>query len=153
MKTPLYSLKSYPSVYDPSEDSFLVLDALESIQSDLIALDPLLILELGSGSGIISTFVSQLLDSNPIIISTDINPEACKCTMNTIKLNSVKNINAICGPGLDFISSKYYEKIDIIIFNPPYVVTDPLEIGDHSRAWAGGINGRQGILTILTLSY
>jgi release factor glutamine methyltransferase len=147
MKTPLYSLTSYPSVYDPSEDSFLLLDALESVNEELKNLDPVFILELGSGSGIVSTFISQLLQPmNPIIISTDINLEACQCTLNTSNLNAIQNIQVINGPGLSYISPSFYGKFDIIIFNPPYVVTSPEEISDYSRAWAGGINGRQGIL-------
>jgi hypothetical protein len=40
----------------------------------------------------------------PIIISTDINPEACKCTLNTSNLNSIKNIHIVNGPGLSFLS-------------------------------------------------
>ena len=145
MKTPLYSLKEYPTVYDPAEDSFLLLDALESNQSELNTICPLITLEIGSGSGIISTFISQLLSFKPIMFCTDINPQACKCTLTTAQLNQISNINVICGNDLGFLSLQFYKKIDLIVFNPPYVVTSPLEIGDHSRAWAGGIDGRQGI--------
>ena len=151
MKTPLYCLKQFPNVYDPSEDSFLLLDSLEKLQQDLVDLDPVICLEIGCGSGIVSTFLSQLLKTKPLMISTDINIDACRCTLQTSHLNNLGSVNAICADGLSFISPKYYKKIDVVVFNPPYVVTSPEEIGDHSRAWAGGIDGRQGNASYLTI--
>ena len=45
----------------PDQDSFLFLDALEKEISFIQQVQPSLLLEIGPGSGIISTFLSRLI--------------------------------------------------------------------------------------------
>lgn len=47
--------------YEPDQDSFLFLDSLEKEYSFLIKKDPFFILEIGPGSGIISTFLTHII--------------------------------------------------------------------------------------------
>lgn len=56
--TPKYNLKGL-DVYEPAEDSFLLLDTLELEDWDLI--NPTVVLEVGSGSGVVSSFLSSLI--------------------------------------------------------------------------------------------
>lgn len=111
-------------VYDPGEDSFLLVDA---------ALDEICkgekVLEIGTGSGIVSTFIKDIAD----VVATDINPAAC---MNA-RINGVQAVRAdlfsgICG------------RFDVVIFNPPYLPTSEEERleGWLNRAFDGGPDGR-----------
>lgn len=63
----------FTEVYPPSEDSFLFLDALEADANFIRErLRPVMSVEVGSGSGIISTFLSKILDSACSFLCIDI---------------------------------------------------------------------------------
>ncbi|PVV03902.1 hypothetical protein BB560_001605 [Smittium megazygosporum] len=66
-RTPDYNLKSseYDSVYDPSEDSFILLDALEADVDLIKSSNPSIIAEIGVGSGIVLTFIRNFLFPSP----------------------------------------------------------------------------------------
>lgn len=141
LKTPIYELKNYLNVYEPQEDTFLLLDALE-MEMDLIKkANPIFVLEVGSGSGIVITAICSILNVNSICFATDINFEACLATKHTASLNNV--CIDVCRMNLAInLKSKLF---DLIIFNPPYVVTESNEIKGTGieRSWAGGKDGRQ----------
>jgi len=65
----------FENVYEPSEDTYLFMDALEKEMPDLKATRPAVIMEIGCGSGMISAYLAKNLHG-PAYIATDINPHA-----------------------------------------------------------------------------
>ena len=134
----------YDDVYEPAEDSFLLLDALEKdlsiIESEL---NPSMCVEIGSGSGVISAALASTL---PLcrVLAFDINEEACNATRQTACANGVSDkIDVI---RLDFLQffPMINNCVDLLVCNPPYVATVPDEVGHHDikASWAGGSLGR-----------
>lgn len=141
LETPKYNLKNYTEVYEPSEDSFLFLDALESELEYIKNMEPKIIAEIGSGSGIVITALANILKNNCVYFATDINRQACLATSHTAELNNC-NIECLNMNLLDYFMDEIF---DIILFNPPYVVTESEELSGNSlnRSWAGGKDGRE----------
>ncbi|XP_055542118.1 uncharacterized protein LOC129727886 [Wyeomyia smithii] len=157
LDTPLYKLSAEDQnrVYEPAEDSFLLLDALEDELNAIQRLRPLLTVEIGPGSGIVISALSKALGSAcGFYLGVDINPHACRITGETARMNcpgcqvEVINMNLLAG----FNSGL----VDLLIFNPPYVPTSEVsteteleeqidqfaEKGhDLVKSWAGGLDG------------
>lgn len=123
---------SLPDVYEPAEDSFLMIRAAlaEVRESDYV-------LEIGTGSGI----VSMCLMDHAKVVATDINPHAVK----SARLNGVEVIRTDMFGGIG-------GKFDLIIFNPPYLPASEDEKADGwiECAWDGGRNGRAVINRFLS---
>jgi release factor glutamine methyltransferase len=118
-------------VYDPSEDTFLLLEAAlkDARPGEKV-------LEVGTGSGIISLFVMGIAD----VIATDISPHAARnARLNGVPVVRADLYNGICG------------KFDLIIFNPPYLPTAGEERLKSwlNRAFDGGPTGRGEIARFL----
>ncbi len=134
--------KDYDNIYEPAEDSFALLDALEKDIDLHSESQGKAILEIGSGTGIISTFLAKHYP-NSFVISTDINQAACIATNVTSRTSRNKHTSV-----LDVVRTSLGDAVrgtwDIIVFNPPYVPTTQSEIdtsGSISSAWAGGVDG------------
>ena len=128
-------------VYEPSEDTFLFLDALEQELTYLTKLEPLLALEIGSGSGVVITFLAKHLKTNSFYLAVDVNKNACLASKETSIENSI-DLNIIQA---DLLLSFKPNSLDVILFNAPYVPSEENEIDSNniSSSWAGGLNGRQ----------
>ncbi len=103
----------HPAVYPPSEDTFLLLEAVEQ---ELNKGDYNSGLEVGSGSGLIAVYMAKRLDR---VVAVDKNPYAVKCTLLNAYINGVRR-------RLKVLESDLFEKIgsekfDLIVFNPPYL--------------------------------
>lgn len=118
-------------VYDPGDDSFLLVEAT------LAEVKPgERVLEVGTGSGIISFFVKEITG----VVATDINPAACEnARQNGVNVVRTDLFNGICGT------------FDVIIFNPPYLPTAQDEKLNSwlNRAFDGGPDGRDVIRQFL----
>ena len=145
LPTPSTSHVNYGQIYEPAEDSYLLLDTLSSttetafLRTRLAADSPSpLVLEVGTGSGVVLAFVTAHTDriigrSDVATIGVDVNAYACVATRQTVRL-AVKEaastqastalfLDAVAG---DLASVVKPASVDVLIFNPPYVPTETL---------------------------
>lgn len=138
------TLSDYEYVYEPAEDSFLMLDALESELDTIRKAQPLVCLEVGSGSGVVLTGLAKTLGKSCMYISTDLNPHAARATQKTAVQNSVA-LNVVNCDLVEPLLPRLRNSVDLLVFNPPYVPTEDSELDRRNNlalAWAGGSRGR-----------
>lgn len=117
-------------VYPPSEDTFLMIDALKSVEVSGSGL------ELCSGTGAIGLVGAGRLDS---IVAVDINPLAVENTRrNYLENNLYVKLCAVVG---DLFAPLKKVGFDMILMNPPYLTNDEGYLKDLS--WSGGEAGRE----------
>jgi release factor glutamine methyltransferase len=134
MVTRIYRDKEFElldGVYDPGEDSFLLVDAaLGEVRPGEK------VLEVGTGSGIVSLFLKDIAD----VTATDISPLACEnARRNGVRVVRTDLFRGICS------------RFDLVIFNPPYLPTAEDERLPEwlNRAFDGGPTGREVIARFL----
>ncbi|KAF8922234.1 S-adenosyl-L-methionine-dependent methyltransferase [Mucidula mucida] len=138
----------YVKVYEPAEDTFLLLDALEQDAEYLRDLHPRICMEVGSGSGCVSSFMGAILGSSSLYLCTDINHHACICTVRTGVQNKIP-LNVVETSFSRALSCRLRHSVDVLLFNPPYVPTiteealDAQDNRDIQGSWAGGQAGMQ----------
>ncbi len=94
-------------VYEPAEDTYLLCDAICQEREFLYNMKPRYVLEIGSGSGCVVTYASQLLRDggiHAVSMATDINPDALLVTQRTASHNNVSP--------LSFLLSKTHPTIE-----------------------------------------
>lgn len=84
-------------------------------------------------------------DHTPYLLATDLNKKASLCTRNTALVNRITSVEPIVMDLVNGIAHWVHGHVDVLLFNPPYVVTPTEEIGSHGLAasWAGGVYGRE----------
>ncbi|XP_067298980.1 methyltransferase N6AMT1 [Pseudorasbora parva] len=145
--TPLYAPAghgSFSDVYEPAEDSFLLMDALEKDADWLKGRRACVCLEVGSGSGVVSAFLASVLGSEVLYLCTDVNPAAAQCTLQTSQRNLIQ-LQPVVTDLVQCLLPRLDGKVDVLVFNPPYVVTPSEEVGGRGiqASWAGGRRGRE----------
>lgn len=134
------TIETHPKVYDPSEDTFLLIDSLDISKNDMV-------FEIGTGAGIIALYC---LKKGADVLCSDINP----FSIELAKKNYENNKKLLEGSfeirkGDLFNVLKEDEKFDVIIFNPPYLPTKEEDLIDEDgwfdKAVNGGIDGLEKI--------
>ncbi|GAA5883681.1 hypothetical protein JCM3774_002951 [Rhodotorula dairenensis] len=148
--TPHLSHPEFESVYEPAEDTFILLDALEQDAAHLLR-GSILCLEVGSGSGCVSAFLAAICGTNnALYLTTDLNPVACRSTLLTARTNSQPRIEALNTDLTSSLSDRLAGRVDVLVFNPPYVETEEEEatsaqrdalVNGIEKTWAGGARG------------
>ena len=134
MKMGKFEIETDDMVYIPSDDTFLLAENLEIKEGQSV-------LEIGTGSGLVSMYASLLTDD---VTATDINYNALELAEKNFKLNNISTIRLEFG---DLFEPVKNEKFDVILFNTPYLPTDSDDIidDDLNYAFDGGLNGRKVI--------
>eukprot|EP00127_Corallochytrium_limacisporum_P003880 Clim_evm94s153 gene=Clim_evmTU94s153 len=152
-KTAHLGSEDFNHLYEPAEDTFLLMDAIEGDLEHLANLKPALAMEIGCGSGVVLSHLGIVLKaieetSHEIpchFVGIDINPRATNATYKTGQANKIPidTITSDLHSALRFSPSVGFA--DVILFNPPYVPTSTEEINSSSlaRSWAGGVKGRE----------
>lgn len=145
--TPVYSHAGrgdFVEVYEPAEDSFLLIDALEKDADRLQELRPCVCVEVGVGSGVVSAFLASLVGPSALYICTDVNAAAARCAAETASCNDVP-LQPVITHLVEGLLPRLCGKVDVLLFNPPYVVTPSEEVGGSGieASWAGGLKGRE----------
>uniref|UniRef100_A0A1I7ZS35 Methyltransferase HEMK2 n=1 Tax=Steinernema glaseri TaxID=37863 RepID=A0A1I7ZS35_9BILA len=130
------------SVYDPAEDTFLLMDALEMQAEFLRSLNSPIITEIGCGSGVVSAFARKVCgNQSALSFATDLNLKALNCTQRTADLNDC-SIELVQGDLLTPLRARLQGQIDVLLFNPPYVPTEAEASRVEELCYAGGQTGR-----------
>jgi len=122
-------------VYEPAEDAFLLVKNLKVEEKEVV-------LDVGTGCGIFAVLAAKKAKK---VVATDINPYAIKCAKKNAKMNGVEEKIEFRLGNL-FQPIRPYETFSLILFNAPYLPSEPYEERSWiGRAWAGGPSGRKVI--------
>lgn len=189
LPTPSTNHVDFDKIYEPSEDSYLLLDTLSSAsEADFLTnrfgdshnrtnTTPL-ILEVGTGSGVVLAFVAahvRAIFGRPdvLTIGTDVNVFACQAARRTVskacaqvndQTSSTGPPPSDCGAFSDTVAADLTDSLrngcaDVLIFNPPYVPTphvSPMATDDIHTVFEDGTSGLDVFARdshLLSLSY
>ena len=143
------TIKDYEQVYEPSDDTYLLIDGLQLAlkEGELYKEGIYMTLELGCGTGVPTVFLAkQLLDgsSSGVHVVTDVNSRALQVAQATAIANDVSILEAVECDLASPLLPRWKHGVDVLLFNPPYVPTPDDEVGGSGieASWAGGLNGR-----------
>ena len=155
LPTPSTAHVSFDNIYEPAEDSYLLLDTLSSASETAFLAENFpadspapLVTEIGVGSGVVLAFAAANAQTifgrgDAAFLGTDVNPLAAKAAAQTVETAVAESRANDAKPVVlrtivsDLTSAIRDQEIDVLIFNPPYVPTPnlpvPLEDFDSSQ--------------------
>ncbi len=134
-------------VYEPMEDSMLILDFIDK-NKELFKGKK--VLDMGTGSGILGLRTADLGAS---VVAVDINPKAIEYVKERIKNIKMKGKKVRVQPRVSdlFSSIRKNEVFDIILFNPPYLPRIKGEDKELQTAISGGKHGYEIIERFMSM--
>jgi release factor glutamine methyltransferase len=117
-----------PDVYNPSDDSYLLLKVVELSPDRSL-------LEVGTGTGLVAVHAAKL---GAKVTAVDINPHAVDCAKRNAARNNVR-LEVVHGDLFDKIPGSF----DVIAFNPPYLPGEATSTTWIEKAWSGGDEGSE----------
>lgn len=138
LPTPDTSHVLFSTIYEPSEDSFLLLDTLSSASETAwlhhrFSQQTPLVVEVGTGSGVVIAFLTanaEHIFGRPILSGgVDVNINACRATTETVMKAVREQKSESCYGGSvngDLIACLRPGSVDVLVFNPPYVPSEEL---------------------------
>ena len=112
-------------VYEPSEDSYLLEKEIKNSVADMKRKEDLLVLDMGTGSGIQARACIDLGINRKNVLCADIDEEVIK----RLKAHGLNVIHSDL-----FSNIKKQTKFDLILFNAPYLPEDKDEKGIDTTA-------------------
>ncbi|KAH7170764.1 methyltransferase domain-containing protein [Dactylonectria macrodidyma] len=174
LPTPDTSHVPYERVYEPAEDSYLLLDTLSSdaektfLRGAFAGAVPLVV-EVGTGSGVVIGFVHAHAETifgrrDVLTAGVDVNAFACRATVATAAKAQVDNPDShamYLGSCMGDLTAPWREGVvDVLVFNPPYVPTpempsrpESFAVDDLTGANAGATPSFDDDSYLLALSY
>lgn len=147
LPTPSTDHVAFERIYEPAEDSYLLLDTLSSSSEkaflqarfgSIASSNTPLVVEIGTGSGVVISFVDAHAEiifgrSDILTAGIDVNRYACEATEETVKVAEKEQVAQGKSHGFylgntlgDLGSPLRKGVVDVLIFNPPYVPTPDL---------------------------
>jgi len=135
------SIQVCENVYEPSDDSFLALEAISGIVSRRPSVKTCI--DIGTGTGILGLYCIKRIDT-PYALLTDINPCALYCAKSNTLLNKlIVRTDLVQCDNLSCLRRPIHRSI--IVYNTPYL---PVEDQDLlGLAWSGGLREAQRLVS------
>jgi release factor glutamine methyltransferase len=144
LPTPDTSHVDYDQVYEPAEDSYLLLDTLSSpsetafLHSHFRSGHAPLVVEIGTGSGVVLAFLaansSTIFNRHVCTLGTDLNRRACIAASKTVrKACEDRATPFLTVVNTDLTSALKDAEVDVLVFNPPYVPAELPDLSLHAK--------------------
>ncbi|MFB6131359.1 MAG: HemK2/MTQ2 family protein methyltransferase [Salinigranum sp.] len=127
--------RGLPEVYQPAEDSRLLAEAAVEVATGRV-------LEVGTGSGWVAERIAVETDAR--VVACDLNPAACRQARDRALALAADGGRGFEVVRADLVSPFREASFDAVVFNPPYLPTDPDNEWDDwmEVALSGGETGR-----------